>query len=272
MTRRLTRPGILALAATVTLLVGCSPAGPDGARASAGAVELAVFAAASLRDALAAVTTEYEATSPGVRITLSTDASSSLRAQIEQGAPADLFLSADQAEPEALVSAGLTDGPALTFAGNTLALIVPHDNPARLTGPRDLARPGLKIVAAGDKVPITAYARQVVARLASLPGYPAGFAADYDANVVSREQNVRAVLARIELGEADAALVYRTDGLASHLVQMVELPAQAAVQVAYAGVVLKSSSEPVAARAFLDWLAGPAGTMVLAGFGFLAPR
>lgn len=271
MTRRATGPWIVTLATVVAVLSGCSPTRSVGAQATIGPVELTVLAAASLKDVLAAVKTAYEGIVPGITLTISTDASSMLRAQIEQGAPADVFLSADEANPRTLVDAGLADGQAIDFAGNSLTIVVPHDNPAHLVGPRDLAMPGLKIVAAGDEVPITAYARQTVARLAALPGYPADFAAAYDANVVSREQNVRAVLTRIELGEADAALVYRTDALASSKVKLIELPAEAAVSVAYAGVVPRASTHPAAAHAFLDWLKGPAGTAVLAGFGFVAP-
>lgn len=271
MIRRATRHWIVLSAAVVAVVAGCSPTRSAGAQATIGSVELTVLAAASLKDVLATVTTRYEGAVHGTTLTVSTGASSTLRAQIEQGAPADVFLSADQANPRALVDAGLVDGEAADFAGNTLTIVVPLDNPARLAGPLGLAMPGLKIVAAGDKVPITAYARQAVARLAALPGYPADFAAAYDANVVSREQDVRAVVTRIELGEADAALVYRTDALASSKVKRIELPAEAAAYVAYAGVVLRASTHPAAAHAFLDWLQGPAGAAILAEFGFLAP-
>jgi molybdate transport system substrate-binding protein len=204
-------------------------------------------------------------------LTIATDSSSTLRTQIEQGAPADVFLSADQKNPRALVEAGLAAGDAVDFAGNELAIVVPIDNPARVTGPLDLARPGLKIVAAGDEVPVTAYAQEAVLRLSALPGYPTDFAAGYAANVVSNEENVRAVLAKIELGEGDAAIVYRTDALASSGVALIEIPTEAALTATYAGVVVGASPRPEAAHAFLDWLASAKGAAVLAGFGFLPP-
>ena len=192
-------------------------------------------------------------------------------AQIEQGAPGDVFLSADQKNPSALVDAGLADGDVTDFAGNALVIIVPSDNPARLTGPIHLARPGLKVVAAGDDVPISGYARQLVTKLAGLPGYPADFAAAYAANVVSKEDNVKAVVTKIELGEGDAAIVYRTDALASSNVQAIELPDKASVSATYAGVVLKASKHLAAGHAFLEWLTGSEGAAILARFGFVAP-
>jgi len=235
---------------------------------SADRVELTIYAAASLKGALEAVTSAYEAVVPDVRLVTATDASSTLRTQIEQGAPVDVFLSADEANPTALVDAGLTDGVAVDFARNSLTVIVPTANAAGIASPADLARPGVKVVAAGADVPITGYATQAVARLARLAGYPTGFAAGYAANVVSREDNVKAVVAKIELGEADAAIVYTTDGTASSKARMVDIPAEANVAATYAGVVVKASAHPSEAHAFLAWLAGRAGQSMLATFGF----
>jgi molybdate transport system substrate-binding protein len=255
--------GLLAIAASVFACSAGSAAGKP--------VELTVFGAASLKDALESLAPAYEAAVPGSTLTIATDSSSTLRTQIEQGAPADLFLSADQKNPQTLVDAGLTDGPAIDFAGNTLTVIVPADNPAAIESPADLARPGVKVVAAGDDVPIATYAGQAVAKLAILPGYPASFAGDYAANIVSREQNVKAVVAKIELGEGDAAIVYVTDARASTAVATVAIPEVANVPATYTGVVVAASTRHDEAHAFLAWLAGPAGAAILAGFGFLPP-
>jgi molybdate transport system substrate-binding protein len=233
--------------------------------------ELTVYGAASLRDALSAIKTAYEAIAPGITLTIATDSSATLRAQIEQGAPADLFLSADERNPQTLVETGLADGDAVGFATNALTIVVPSGNPAGIAGAEDLATPGVKIVAAGDDVPISGYARDVVARLAGLDGYPAGFAAAYAANVVSREENVRAVLAKVELGEADAAIVYVTDARSSELARAIDIPPEANVAPVYAGVVVKTSLHAAEAHALLDWLAGPAGAAILATFGFGSP-
>jgi molybdate transport system substrate-binding protein len=250
------------------------PASSGGPSAGASAmpsgdrVELTIYAAASLKGALEAVASAYEAVTPHVRLTIATDASSTLRTQIEQGAPADVFLSADQANPTALVDAGLTDGVAVDFAGNSLTVIVPATNPAGVASPADLARPGVKVVAAGVDVPITGYATEALARLGRLAGYPTQFAAGYAANVVSREDNVKAVVAKVELGEADGAIVYTTDARASTKVRMVGIPAEANVAATYGGVVVKASPHPSEAHAFLGWLAGRDGQSVLATFGF----
>ena len=270
---------ILALAACSTAwlsLSGGQPAAatPWSARASvtpAAAVELTVYAAASLKGALEKVKTAYEVAVPGATLTISTDSSAALEMKIEQGAPADVFLSADAGHPQKLVEAGLAEGDPVPFAGNELAVIVPADNPARIRSPADLARAGVKVIAAGDAVPITTYATQLVERLSMEPRYPAGFAAGYTRNVVSREDNAKGVVAKIELGEGDAGIVYVTDAKASTKVATVDVPESANVPATYAGVVVKGSGDVAAARAFLDWLAGPGGQAILGGFGFLPP-
>jgi molybdate transport system substrate-binding protein len=204
-------------------------------------------------------------------LTISTDSSAALETQIEQGAPADVFLSADTTNPKKLVDKGLSAGDAVTFAMNALTIVVPVGNPAAIASPSDLARPGVKVIAAADEVPITTYAAQLVKNLGKLPGYPAGFAAAYTRNVVSREDNVKAIVAKIELGEGDAGIVYRTDARVSTKLVTVDVPEAANVPATYAGVVVKTAPDPVAAQTFLDWFAGPGGEAILATFGFLAP-
>lgn len=231
---------------------------------------LTVFAAASLRSVMEAVATTYEGAHPGTTITLATDSSAALAIQIEQGAPADVFLSADTRHPQALVDDGLADGQAVAFAGNELAIIVPSGDPGEVATPADLGRDGVRIIAAGTQVPITRYATQLIANLAALEGSPADFVAAYEANVASREDNVAAVVAKIELGEGDAGIVYRTDAAASDTVR-IEIPERANVRATYAGVVVGATDDPAAARSFLDWLVGADGQAVLAGFGFLPP-
>jgi molybdate transport system substrate-binding protein len=148
---------------------------------------------------------------------------------------------------------------------------VPASNPAGITSPADLAKPSVKVIAAGDAVPVTKYANQVVANLAMEPGYPADFEARYRQNIVSREDNVSAVVAKLELGEGDAAIVYVTDAKASTRVATVDIPARANALATYAGVVTKESQNPSDAGAFLTWFAGPNGQAILGSFGFLPP-
>ncbi len=247
-------------------LVSVGPPDPDGDQ-----TELTIFAAASLKGAIENAKTAYEAANPGLTITLSTDSSSALETQIEQGAPADLFLSADTTNPRKLVDKGLADGDPVTFAANKLTVIVPADNPARITSPADLARSGVKVIAAGDEVPITRYATQLIGNLAKEAGYPANFGAAYTGNIASKEDNVKAVVAKIELGEGDAGIVYVTDAKASTKVVTVGVPDSANVPATYDGVVVRASRSAVAAKAFLDWFAGPDGLAILGGLGFLPP-
>lgn len=233
--------------------------------------ELTVFAAASLSDAFESLATAWTSAYPRSRLILALDASSALRAQIEQGAPADVFASADTRNAQRLVDAGLATGPITPFAGNELVLVVPADDPADIASPADLARDGVRIVGAGPEVPITRYAHAVIARLAELEGYPPDFVAAVSANIVSEEANVRAVLAKVELAEADAALVYATDARSSREVETIELPAAANVAAEYAVVRLHASDQPALAATFIDFLAGPAGQAVLGEYGFVPP-
>lgn len=246
--------------------VGAAPPSPGPAVA-----ELTVFAAASLTGALEAVKTAYEAAVPGVSLTLSTDSSSTLATQIEQGAPADVFLSADTANATRLAAGGFASGDPVPFATNTLAIIVPSDNPGAVRTPVDLARPGLRVIAAGDAVPITGYAEQLIEKLAAEPGYPDEFATAYAASIRSREDNVKAIVAKLELGEGDAGIVYVTDAKASTRVVTIDVPDGSNVSAIYAGVVVKASRHQGPATAFLAWLAGPAGQSILASSGFGPP-
>jgi molybdate transport system substrate-binding protein len=239
--------------------------------ASATPAGLTIYGAASLKAALAKVKTAYEAANPGTTLTISTDSSAALETQIAQGAPADVFLSADTTNPKKLVDGGLADGAAMTFAGNKLTIIVPTANPAGIKNPADLAKSGVKVIAAGDAVPITKYATTLVANLGKEAGYPADFAAAYTANIASKEDNVGAVVAKVELGEGDAGIVYVTDAKASSKVTTIDVPATANVPATYAGVVVKASANVAAAHAFLTWFAGADGQAILGTFGFLPP-
>ncbi|TME10081.1 MAG: molybdate ABC transporter substrate-binding protein [Chloroflexi bacterium] len=223
----------------------------------------------SSRSSAPRVKTEFEAANSGTTLTISTDSSAALETKIEQGAPADVFLSADTINPQKLIARGLATGPMVVFAGNKLTIVVPKDNPAGVKKPADLARAGVDVIAAGDEVPITKYATQLIHNLAGLPGYPAGFEAAYAANVASREENVGAIVGKIALGQGDAGIVYVTDAAAASDVRTVDVPASANVIATYGGVLVKASKHEAEARAFLAWLAGPSGQAVLARFGFL---
>ncbi|MGH2512885.1 MAG: molybdate ABC transporter substrate-binding protein [Candidatus Limnocylindrales bacterium] len=283
------RPAAVALAAVLAVTVSaCSTAAsvspaPTSAAAASGlsmasapptaglSGSLTIFGAASLKAVLAKAQAAFNGANPGLTITVSTDSSAALETQIEQGAPADVFLSADTTNPAKLVAKGLNAGGAVNVAGNLLTVIVPKANPAAIVSPSDLARPGVKVIAAGVSVPITKYATILVANLAAQAGYPADFVAKYNANVVSREDNVAAVVSKIELGEGDAGIVYVTDARTSTGVTTISVPADANVPATYAGVVVAASRNLPAASAFLAWFAGPTGQAILASYGFLPP-
>jgi molybdate transport system substrate-binding protein len=231
--------------------------------------DLTVFAAASLGDAFEDLALPWADVHPGSDLVLSLDASSTLRVQVEQGAPADVFAAADAADARAISDACLAGSPVTPFAGNTLVVVVPAGNPAGVVSPADLARPGLRFVAAGPDVPISGYAAMVLDQLSRLDGYPAAFADAVAANVVSEEDNVRAVLAKIELGEGDAAIVYATDAARAPGVEIVPLPAQANIVATYAAVTVWGSADPALASDFLAFLTGPVGQGVLRARGFL---
>ena len=251
-------------------VAGCGPGTAPGTGGS-DAVELTVAGAASLKEVLGEAAAAYEDASPGTTVTLATGSSAALAAQIREGAPADVFLSADTATPDELARDGLAAGDPVVFAMNELTVIVPVDNPGRVASPADLARDGLVVIAVGDEAPITRYATQLVANLATLPGYPPDFEAAYAANVASKEDSVKAVVAKIELGEGDAGIVYVTDAAAASRVRAVPVPDEANVPATYAGVVVAASEHRAAARAFLDWFAGPDGQAILGRHGFLPP-
>jgi molybdate transport system substrate-binding protein len=234
------------------MLAGCA-ANADGG--------LTVFAAASLRDALTALQKAYGP------LTTSLGGSNALRVQIEQGAPADVFLSADAAEAQQLDAAGRVDGATVDFAHNHVVLVTPPHG-SRVGSWTDLAEPGVKLIGAVADVPIQRYADGLVALLAREPEAPAGYADAVARNVVSREDNVATVLARIQLGEGDAAFVYASDAMAG-TVTTLPLPEDVNVAATYVGAAVKGGNTSAAHR-FLDWLRDRDAQAVLARYGFSA--
>jgi len=285
---------VVRLAAVATLVAACSSSGstpattaaPSAAPASAAPSSsaagskapvtaapgsLLVFAASSLTAAYKDIGTAYTAKT-GTPITFSFDSSATLEAQIEQGAPADVFASADTTNPDKLVKANLAAGAPVNFAGNVLTIIVPGTGTPAVTQPQDLARSGVKVIAAGDSVPITKYANQLVANLAKQSGYPADFAANYSANIASKEDNVKGIVTKIELGEGDGGIVYVTDAKASTKVKTVAVPDDANVPATYAAVGVKASKMSSQAQDFLNFVTSADGQAILAKYGFLPPK
>jgi molybdate transport system substrate-binding protein len=244
---RATRVAIALLLSAVAL-AGCAAtdeAGGDG--------PVTVLGAASLTEVLRTV-------DPGAR--LSTGGSDQLAFQIEQGAPADVFASASPRHTGALRDSGLVDEPAV-FATNRVVVIVPASNPAGIRTIADIARPGVKLVIGEPAVPIGAYTRAALARL----GLGAALA-----NVVSEEQDVRAVVAKVALAEADAGLAYLTDVRAAEdRVRAIPVPARAQPVVEYEVAVVSATPRREAAEAYVARLLGEPGRTALAGLGFGLP-
>jgi molybdate transport system substrate-binding protein len=245
---------------------------PPGARPSR---TLTVFAAASLGDAFGELGTLVERSRPGLSVRFNFAGSQQLAAQLELGAPADVFASADERWMRFAMDGGLIAGVPKVFARNRLVVVVPASNPGRIERLQDLARPGVKLVLAAEVVPAGRYAREVLVRLGDAPGFPAGFARAALANVVSDEENVKAVVARVQLGEADAGLAYRSDvtPAVARRVRVLEIPAEQNVVAEYPIAVLASAGDPADARAFVAAALGPEGQRVLERHGLLAaPR
>ena len=230
--------------------------------------EITVYAAASLRDAFTEVAQAFEETRSDARVVLNFAGSQVLRAQIERGAPADVFASADEVHAQQLQAAGLLAASPRTFAENALVIAVPGSNPAGLANLADLAAPGVQLVMGVADVPVGRYARAALERYAGAIGRD-GFVQAVLDSVVSFEANVRHVAAKLELGVVDAGFVYRTDVLAADgaLVE-IPLPPEAAIAAPYPIAVTKRGADREAATAFADFVHSPAGQRILVAHGF----
>jgi molybdate transport system substrate-binding protein len=225
--------------------------------------ELTVFAAASLRESFEDLAKTFEARTH-VKVHLNLAGSQELRTQIENGARADVFASADQKHMAALVKANMVAAPRV-FARNTPVVIVPKGNPSKV-GSFDQLPGARKIVIGVPEVPIGNYTLQILDKAG------ADFKQKVLANVVSREPNVRQVMAKVSLGEADAAIVYRTDAMAGKdKVEIIEIPAKLNVVAEYPVAVLAKAPEAATARAFVDLLLSADGQKRLGAAGFVAP-
>jgi molybdate transport system substrate-binding protein len=208
---------------------------------------LTVFAAASLTDAFTEIGAAFEAANPGVTVVFNFAGSQALRTQIEEGAVADVFASANTKEMDTLATASMV-GEAPPFVNNLLTIIVPPDNPVGLSTPQDLTRAGLKLVLAAEEVPVGKYPRQVLDKLDVL--YGTGYKEAVLANVVSNEDNVKQVVAKVQLGEADAGIVYTSDVVAAPELVSIEIPAEQSVIAVYPIALLQASGKPTLAQAF----------------------
>ena len=245
--------------ACLSLVVGCTPSlGRPGEASAAGAIT--VFAASSLTDAFTKAGAVFEGRVPGADITFNFGSSSTLATQITNGAPADVFASADEPSMQKVVDAELVDGSPSVFAGNHLEIAVAPGNPKRITALADLARPGVIVILAAPTVPAGRYALESLNK------------AGVSLSPASQEIDVRAVLNKVALGEADAGIVYVTDVVsAGTRVTGVAIQERYQVIGRYPIAVTRSATKPTLAHAFVDYLLSSDGQQLLAGFGFSRP-
>ena len=256
----------LAIASVLAATVATSTSGLAVAAAKPPTGEVVVFAAASLKESFATLAARFEKEHPGTHVVTNTAGSQELRAQIEHGAVADIFASADQRHMNALAIEGLVGGPAL-FACNQPVVVVRAGLGASLKTFADLPR-AERIVIGAPEVPIGAYTVQIWRNATT--ELRADFATHLQAKIVSRELNVRQVLAKVLLGEADAGIVYRSDAMAAKgKVALVEIPPALNVTAAYPIAALKAAPHPGLAGAFIDLVRSPAGATVLREAGFV---
>ncbi len=260
--RETAHSALLALLLLATLLTACHPSRTH---------ELHLFAAASLRQALSESADAFRQANPDVHVVPNFAGSQVLRLQVESGARADLVISANPHHLDALQHADLLHQPRTVVATNQLVLAVPAGNPARVTGLHDLAQPGRRVVMAGQSVPAGAYARQMLALHAAATGQPA-FPDALLQNVISFETNVRQVAAKLELAEADAGFVYRSDVLAAAgRLHVIDTPPQVQVTARYPAAILRDAPNPDLAQRFLTFLGTPQAQAILTRHGFGAP-
>nr|WP_246080697.1 molybdate ABC transporter substrate-binding protein [Nonomuraea mesophila] len=248
---------ILTVALTLAGLPGCGPGG--SASAGGGSKEVMVFAAASLTETFTTLGTKFEAAHPGTTVRLNFGSSATLAQQIVQGAPADVFASASPATMKTVTDASLASAPT-TFARNTLQIAVPAGNPAKVDELKDLADPQVKVALCAEQVPCGAAAVKALG------------AAGLAVTPVTLEQDVKATLTKVELGEVDAALVYRTDVIAAgDDVRGIAFPEAGQAANDYPIAVLVGAPAGDLARQFVDLVVSRQGRDTLTAAGFEVP-
>ena len=266
---RLRLLSLLAPACLLLLSAGPLAAAPDRAPLRNNG-SITVFAAASLTEAFTTIGNAFDQAN-NVSVHFSFGGSDTLATQIVQGAPADVFASANQTQMNVVAGKGLIVGTPTVFVRNRLVLIVPKNNPAHITNLADLGNPGVNLVLAAPAVPVGKYARAAFAVMATDAAFGPDFLKRIEANVKSNETDVKAVAAKVSLGEADAGIVYVTDVTPQVAAKVQEIPIPAPFnQVAvYPIAVTKNAQNATLAQKFVDYVLSPAGKAVLAQRRFI---
>ena len=267
------------LIAALLVTVACTalPSAPGEAVPASGTVdgattELVVFAAASLTDAFGEIGTRFESANPGTTVVYNFGGSQQLAQQLGQGAPADVFASANARQMEVAVESGrVISGTPRNFVHNRLVVIYPADNQAGISTLQDLTQPGLHLVLAAPEVPVGAYSLDFLNKAAATVEFGATYSETVLSNVVSYEENVRSVLSKVVLGEADAGIVYTSDvfGYAAAQVGQIDIPDALNTVASYPLATVADSAYAELAAAFVDYVLGEQGQQILADFGFV---
>lgn len=259
----------------ILLAAGCAPQNAVPSQAAAQPtkmqqVKLTVFAASSLTESFNAIAKAYNIQHPNVAITYNFAGSQQLAQQIAQGAEVEIFASAGQTPMQAVIKTGrIQAGEVKPFATNQLVVIFPKDNPGKIATLQDLARPGLKIILAAQNVPAGQYAQQFLQNAGKETPFNADYTSNVLKNVVSYEDNVKNVVSKIQLGEADAGIVYQTDAIsAKSQVGQLEIPAQLNIIAEYPLAILQDAQQPEAAREFIRFVLSKDGQEIMASYGF----
>lgn len=233
--------------------------------------EITVFAAASLTDAYNEIATVLMEDNEGLTITVETAGSQSLVTQLEEGASADVLATANLSTMQRAVDGGYIAGDPFTFTGNRLVIVTPVDNPAGIESLDDLSGNDIRLVVANPDVPAGKYATEAFCSYASAEGAPEGFVDAVNGNIVSEEVDVRTVLAKVQLGEADAGVVYASDAVASDLngvpLNVIEFPESVSTRAEYPIAVIDGGDEG-AAKAFIHFVLSDDGQAILKKYGF----
>ena len=263
---------IVSLSTLLVLLTACQPAEAPASLPSTAhttvSQTLTVDAAASLTASFGDMGKAFEAANPGTRVAFNFAGSQQLRTQIEQGARIDIFASADTRNMDPLKLQGLVADPQI-FTHNRLIVIMPKSNPASVRMLKDLAKPGLKLDIADASVPVGNYTLQALDKLSADPAFGTDFKKQVLARVVSKETDVKQVVSKVLLGEADAGIVYTTDAqVALDKLTTIDIPDQFNIIAVYPIAVVKSSTDPALAQKFIGFVLSADGQAILGKYGF----
>ena len=263
--------GVLLLA--LPILAACGSSSTSGGGTTTKNVTLNVFAAASLTGAFTEMGKNFESANPGVKVVFNFAGSQQLATQIGQGADADVFASANTTQMNNVVKSGQIDANASrVFIKNKLVVVFPKDNPKNITKPQDIAASGVKLILCDKTVPCGQYALDFFDKASATADYGADFKANALKNVISNETDVKQVLTKVGLGEADAGIVYTSDatGDSGANVSHIDIPVSLQTIATYPIAATKASKNPDVASAWIDYVFTSKGQAVLAKYGFLS--